>query len=151
MYNYRGFPRKLMINIGVVDLNNMENIKNEMLSKKVWAVVGVTPNKEKFGYKIYKKLKQSGYTVYPINPKYDEVEGDEIYSRVQDLPEKPQCINIVVNPRVANRTLEDIKEQSIDYVWFQPGTFDDDVIKKAQEYHMEIVYHDCVLVALRKG
>ncbi len=40
--------------------------KKEMLEKKVWAVVGATNNKEKFGYTIWNKLQDNGYEVYPI-------------------------------------------------------------------------------------
>jgi predicted CoA-binding protein len=29
---------------------------------------------EKFGNRIYKKLSSRGYTVYPINPKYESIE-----------------------------------------------------------------------------
>ena len=38
----------------------------EALKRKVWAVVGATDNKEKFGYKIYKNLKLEGY-IYAMN------------------------------------------------------------------------------------
>ena len=40
----------------------------EALTKKVWAVLGATGRKEKFGYKIYACLRDHGYTVYPVNP-----------------------------------------------------------------------------------
>ncbi len=127
----------------VIELN-----KQEMLEKKVWAVIGVTPDPEKFGYKIFKKLKEKGYKVYGINPKYNEVEGETIYASVKDLPEKPDCVDMVVNHKLSLPMLDEIKAAGIEYVWFQPGTFDEEVIDKAESYGMKIVYYDCVLVAL---
>lgn len=127
---------------------NMEQLKKKMLNEKIWAVVGVTPNKEKFGYKIYKKLKDRGYEVYAINPKYDEVEGDKCYSNIGELPKLPDCISIVVPPIVTNQTLEDIAKTDIKNVWLQPGTFNDETIEIAKDKGLDIVYHDCVLVAL---
>ncbi|SNS35978.1 hypothetical protein SAMN05446037_1008142 [Anaerovirgula multivorans] len=126
----------------------IEKNKKEMLQKKVWAVVGATPDTEKFGYKIYKKLKAHGYTVYAVNPKYEKIEGDKVYKDLKDLPEKPECIDMVVGPKISKMILNEIKELEIPYVWFQPGTFDEETIDKAEGYNLNIVYYDCVLVAL---
>lgn len=129
-------------------MDRIEENKKEMLQKKIWAVVGATPDKEKFGYKIFKKLKEHGYTVYAVNPKYDDIGGDKVYKNLQALPETPECINMVVGPKVSKIILDEIKELEIPYVWFQPGTFDEETIEKAESYNLNIVYYDCVLVAL---
>ncbi|SDK59299.1 CoA-binding protein [Natronincola ferrireducens] len=129
-------------------MDTIEKNKKEMLHRKVWAVVGATPDTEKFGYKIYKKLKAHGYTVYGINPKYEEIEGDKIYQSLKDLPQNLECVNMVVGPKVSKLILDEIKDLGIDYVWFQPGTFDEETIDKAEDFNLNIVYYDCVLVAL---
>lgn len=121
--------------------------KKDMLDKKVWAVLGVSPNKGKFGYKIYKKLKDNNYKVYPINPKYDEIEGDKCYKSIEDLPETPDVLDFVVPPQVSLNALDEVKEKGIKNVWFQPGTSDKNVIEKAKKNDFNIV-EDCVLVAL---
>lgn len=46
----------------------MVNLKEKMLQKKVWAVAGVTERKDRYGYKIWKKLKEHDYETYGINP-----------------------------------------------------------------------------------
>ncbi|MTI54072.1 CoA-binding protein [Geosporobacter ferrireducens] len=127
---------------------DMELLKKEMLEKKIWAVIGATPNVEKFGYKIFKKLKSKGYEVYAVNPNYDTVEGDKCYSDLASLPVKPECVNMVVPPAVSKKFLAEIEKEGIQYVWFQPGTFDEDTIDQAESKGLKIVYYDCVLVAL---
>lgn len=129
-------------------MTSIEENKMLMLSKKVWAVIGATPDPNKFGYKIYQKLKNHGYQVYGINPKYESIGGDSLYNKLSDLPVKPDCVDMVVNPTLSMAALEDIQRAGIEYVWFQPGTFDDEVIQKAQSLGLKLVYHDCVLVAL---
>lgn len=126
----------------------IEKNKKEMLKKKIWAVVGATPNKEKFGYKIWKKLKNNNYEVYPINPKYDEIEGEKCFSSFNDLPVKPEVIDLVVPPSISIKVIDTAKELGIEYLWFQPGTADEKVIDKAEELGFKIVFYDCVLVAL---
>jgi hypothetical protein len=41
-------------------------------------------------------------------------------------------------------------ELGIQYLWFQPGTFDDEVIKYTEDKGLIPVYHHCVLVELGK-
>jgi len=127
---------------------DMEQLKKEMLEKKVWAVVGATPNKEKFGYKIYNKLKSRGYEVYAINPNYDQIDGDQCYSSIKALPKVPDCVNMVVPPQVTKKTIEEIVQKGINDIWLQPGSFDEETIDMAEEKGLRTVYYDCVLVAL---
>ena len=126
----------------------MKDIKNEMLNLKKWAVIGFTDDKNRYGYKIFKKLKDKGYIVYGVNPKFDEIDGIKVYNSIKDVPEKVDCISMVVNPKIASKALDEIAELGIKYVWFQPGTFDDDVINKAKNLNLEIIYYECVYVDL---
>ncbi len=122
--------------------------KEEMLKRKRWVVVGATPNEEKFGYKIYKTLKQHEYEVWGINPKYKELEGETIYPSLDSLPEKPECISVVVPPPVSIKLVEEAAENGIEYIWFQPGTYDNEVLQKARQLNLKTVYNECVLVTL---
>ena len=51
----------------------------DALAEKVWAVIGATHKTDKFGYKIYKCLKEHGYEVYPVNPNVTSIDGDTCY------------------------------------------------------------------------
>ena len=92
------------------------------------AVVGATVNKEKFGYKVYKAVKGLGFTVYPVNPKYEEIDGDKCYSSLKDLPEKPDVVITVVPPRVTEKIVRQCKELGIKRVWMQPGSESEEAI-----------------------
>lgn len=129
-------------------MDNIEKIKEEMLNKQVWAVVGATPQESKFGYKIFKKLRDRGYEVYGINPKYEEIDGEKLYKSISELPVKPDCVDMVVSPKIGKPMVEEIANAGIEYVWFQPGTFDEEVIDLAEAKNLKYVYYDCVLVAL---
>lgn len=119
-----------------------------MLAKKVWAVVGASENPEKFGYKIYNKLKSKGYTVYPVNPNYDTINGDKCYKDLSSLPEKPDVIDMVVAPKHGKKVIEEAAELGIRDIWLQPGTYDDELMKLIEEKGLNAV-QACVLVALR--
>ena len=47
---------------------NQELIKEFLDKRNIFAVVGVSKDKKKFGNKVYFDLKHAGYIVYPVNP-----------------------------------------------------------------------------------
>ena len=120
----------------------------QMLEMKKWAVVGATIDETKYGYKIYKKLKNHGYDVYPISPKYYEIDVDKAYKNLEDLPEKPDVVNFVVNPQIGLSIVEQCSNLGIKNIWLQPGTVSDDLLSLAEEKDINAI-QACVLVALR--
>jgi predicted CoA-binding protein len=119
----------------------------EMLNMKKWAVVGATQNCEAFGYKIFKALQNHGYTVYPVSPKYDEIDGVKAYKSLKDVPEKVDVVDFVVNPKVGMSVLDEIIELGIENIFLQPGTRGPEIIKKAEENKVNVA-QSCVLVEL---
>ena len=119
-----------------------------MLELKKWAVIGANQNPEKFGNMIYNKLKRKGYTVYPVNPVYKDIDGDPCYASLADLPEIPEVLNMVVSPKRTKLFLQEAHKLGIKNIWLQPGTFDDEVLAMLKEFDMNAV-QACVLVATR--
>lgn len=123
-------------------------LEETMLEKRIWAVVGANQNPEKYGNMIYKKLKVKGYEVYAVNPLYDTVEGDRCYKDLASLPRLPEVVNMVVSPKRARAVIEEAAKLGIRCIWFQPGTYDDEVLELTRKIGLEAV-QACVLVATR--
>jgi predicted CoA-binding protein len=123
-------------------------LEERMLGKKVWAVVGANDDPEKFGYKIYRKLLSRGYEVYPVNPKYESIEGNKCYMDLSSLPQKPEVIDMVVSPKRGRPIIEEAARLGVEYIWFQPGTYDDELLEYTRSLGLKYV-PACVLVALR--
>ena len=111
----------------------------QALDQKVWAVIGATHKTEKFGYKIYKRLKDHGYEVYPVNPNIAEIDGDTCYSSLSALPVVPEAAGLAA--------LDECKELGISVVWLQPGADKPSVVEKAHALNLHVI-QDCVLVQL---
>lgn len=119
-----------------------------MLNKKTWAVVGVSKDRSKFGYKVYKRLKDAGYTVYAINPKLTELDGDPVYPDLASLPNVPDVVNCVVPPAVTTSIIPQCAKEGIKYVWMQPGADCKEAFSLAKEKDIE-AERACVLAELR--
>lgn len=128
-------------------MNNCKSTQDAMLSKKVWAVIGANNDPDKFGNKIYKKLKSEGYKVYPVNPMYDNVEGDPCYKDISSLPEKPEVLDMVVSPKRGKAFIEEAAALGVKNIWLQPGTCNHEILELIEEKGL-VGLQSCVLVAL---
>lgn len=123
-------------------------MERELLKKKVWAVIGANQNREKYGNKIFRTLKEKGFEVYAVNPMYDSVEGEKCYPNLTELPKLPDVINFVVSPQRALSALDEAAKLGIKYVWFQPDTHDENTDAKIKELGLTAVYA-CILVVTK--
>lgn len=115
-----------------------------------YAVVGATRNKEKFGYKIYKTIKNYDKTVFPVNPRYDSIDGVFCFSSISEIPEKPEVVVAVVPPRATDKLIDECKRLGIEIVWLQPGTYNDATLQKCKDVDIEAVYGACIMLKLKE-
>ena len=123
-------------------------IPEKMMELKRWAVVGVKPDEDQYAYMIFKILKVKGYTVYPVNPRYDKIDEYICYHSVSEIPEEIDVVDMVVNPGIGEKLIDDIYKRHIKYLWLQPGSYDDEFIEKIESKGFTYV-KDCILERLR--
>ncbi|RCW58699.1 CoA-binding protein [Halanaerobium sp. ST460_2HS_T2] len=114
---------------------------------KNWAVVGATTKKNRFGYKIVKKLKENDYNVFPVNPKFEKVAELKCYNDLSAIDAKIDVVDMVINPKHGINVMEEIKKLGIKYVWMQPGTRSQEIRDFAAENNIELV-EDCIYARL---
>ena len=123
----------------------------QFLSAGSFAVAGASTDRSKYGNQVLKALAKHSSTVYPINPKADEVEGLKAYPRIDALPRVPESLSIVTPPAVTRQIVQDAIEAGVRCVWMQPGAEDDEAIEAAKQAGMTVICDgECVLVALQE-
>lgn len=114
------------------------------------AVVGATDTPGKYGGIIYRDLRGRGHRVVAVNPHRRTVAGDPAFPDLGSLAETPGIVNLVVPPRVGRSVVERWSNLGGESVWFQPGAFDDDLVRQAESAGMDVVAGDCIMVAIRR-
>jgi len=107
------------------------------------AVVGVSANLEKYGYKIYKKLKEDGFKVYGVNPSYESAADEQIYPDLESLPERPTLVITVVPRAVTLEVIKKCKELMIPRVWMQPGSESPEAVEFCRKNGIKALYNMC--------
>jgi hypothetical protein len=121
----------------------------EFVNQRVWAVVGVSTNRDKYGYRVFDALRRGGYTVYPVNPRHREIDGVPCYPTVAELPERPGVVDLVVPPAVGLAIVRQCAATGIERVWFQPGAESPESVALARELGLKVVYDACAMVERR--
>ncbi|MFR7591580.1 MAG: CoA-binding protein [Longibaculum sp.] len=110
-----------------------------------FAVVGVSENQEKYGYKIFKRLIERNKQVYGISPIYHEIDGYPIYSSLEDVEQPIDVVVFVVNKKYAYGYVDEMLGLGIHYAWMQPGTYDDELLEHMKSVGITPILA-CVLV-----
>ncbi len=130
-------------------MTQMNKRVQDAIQSPVWAVVGASNDREKYGSIIYRDLRGAGFKVYPVNPSVSQVEGDVAYARLQDLPEQVDVADVVVPAPVGHRVADDAAAAGVRYFWLQPGAESPDLIDYAESLGLEVIHNACVMVARR--
>ena len=86
---------------------------DRMLNPRSIAVVGATPRMQYGGRFLAAAMgsMERGVNVYPVNPRYEEVQGLQCYPSVSALPEAPDVVGIVVPYHAVLDTLRESHEK----------------------------------------
>jgi len=87
---------------------------HRMLNPASIAVVGATPRLQ-YGGRFLRAALQAGdrVRIYPVNPRYDEIMGLKSYPSLQDVPDTPDVVGIVVPYHQVMPTLEECARKQV--------------------------------------
>ncbi|HJZ75433.1 MAG TPA: CoA-binding protein [Vicinamibacterales bacterium] len=114
---------------------------------KVVAVIGASSNRSKFGNRALRAFREQGYTVVPINPNEQEVEGLKTYASVLDVPGTIDMASFYVPPDIGERVIAEVARKGIGEVWLNPGAESDELIARARALQIQPIVA-CSIVAI---
>lgn len=127
----------------------MENLIKEFIDHRVWAVVGASTDPDKYGHKIFHDLRQAGYTVYGVNARGGTIEGQQLYHTLDELPEKPAVVDMVVPSKITEQIVKECARLGLTRVWMQPGSESAEAIAFCEAQGIQVVHHACAMVRHR--
>ena len=91
-------------------------VKDFLAQKKV-AVVGVSDKRDSGCNLGYRKFKAAGYAVSAVNPHQTTFDGDPCYPDLKSIPDKPDAVFILANPKVTEQVVQQCVDLGIKHVW----------------------------------
>lgn len=128
----------------------MNNAREILETKSSYALLGATQDILKYGSELLFTLLNAGYTVYPINPKYQRIENLTCYPDLHALPEKPEVVLMVLAPQTTEKLLDQVIAYDPEVIWMPPGSWSEAAIKTCEAAGKQVLYNVCPIGTLRK-
>lgn len=125
-------------------------MKTILEDAKVIAVIGHSDKSFRASYQIAQYLRDVGYTVYPVNPTIEQVNGEKSYASLADFPEPVDIVNVFRRSVFLPGVIDDAVAANAKHVWTQLDVFDKEAGKKAVEAGLGVVMDRCIKVEHRR-
>jgi len=93
-----------------------------MTRGKTIAIVGASADRAKYGDRAVRAFIQGGWTVYPVNPSVEEVEGLQSYVSVADVPRPIDRISMYAPPNIGRKMVAVVAEKSPKEFYLNSGS-----------------------------
>ena len=136
-------------------MSKIDTLVQDFLAQKKIAVVGVSDKRETGCNLGYRKFKAAGYTVYAVNPRLTNFEGAPCYPDLKSIPETPDAVFILANPKVTEQIVQQCVDLGVKRVWMhcmmgtKPGlganatSVSQDAVQKCRENGITVIPGSC--------
>ena len=121
------------------------------MTGKTVAVIGASADRTKFGNKAVRAFRDAGWTVFPVHPTLEKVEGLAAYRDLDAVPVASlEQVSFYVPPHIGVELLEQVKRKSTREVWLNPGSESPEMLARALELGLDVT-EDCSILAVGRN
>ena len=105
------------------------------------AIVGASADRERFSNKAVRAFVEEGYTVFPVHPKEEMIEGLKAYKSVKDVPGKVDFVSVYLNPEISLKIglAKQLKEKGIKAAILNPGAGSEELVKSLEKEGIKVL------------
>lgn len=133
----------------------MKKIIQSFLDSDKIAVAGASPNKDNFGRMLMIELGKLGKELFPVNPKYDQIEGKPTFPTIKDLPAQIESLILAVPPAITEEIVDQCIGSGVKRVWMVrgmgKGAYSEKAHATCSENNIEVVYGFCPMMFYGEG
>ncbi len=119
-------------------------------TERTVAIVGASAKPERYAYQALVRYRAAGWTVWPVHPSAQPIEGLTTYAGLDALPGRPAIICMYLNPTAGLAMLDAIVAAKPTLLWLNPGADGEPLASAARARGLSVV-EACTLVALAYG
>ena len=125
-------------------------IETILRNARTIAVVGASPKPGRDSGTIASFLGAKGYTVFPVNPVYQEVLGMKCYPELASIGSPMDIVDVFRNPDDLMPIIDEAIATGAKTVWLQLGVVNEEAAKKAEQAGIQVIMDRCIAVDYRR-
>jgi predicted CoA-binding protein len=124
-----------------------EEIQSLLSGARTVAVVGLSDRPYRTSHAIARALQGFGFRIFPVNPNLEgPVLGETPYSRVQEIPEGVDIVDVFRRGETVYPVAEDAVAAGAKVLWMQSGVVNEPAAAYAREHGLTVVMDRCIKV-----
>lgn len=129
----------------------LKDLTADFLAQKRIAIAGVSRTDRNVPANIiYRKLRDSGYEVFALNPHAAVVENDPCYPNLKALPRGVEAMVIATTPETATKLVHECAEAGVSRVWlhrsFGPGSVSREAEEFCRDHQIAVIAGGCPMM-----
>lgn len=120
-------------------------VKQLLQNSNAIAVIGVTSDTNKYGYRIFRRLLDLKYHTYGVSNTYTLIDEQTIYPNLLSIKKQIDLVVFVINPKYGKAYVDQCQKLNIQHIWLQPGTYNDELLAYITSKNIQY-YINCILV-----
>ncbi len=122
----------------------------QFLRGKCFAVAGVSRHAGGAANSVFRKLRNVGYNVFPVNPNAEEVEGVRCFPNIASVPGDLDGAVIATHPDVSASIVRQCGAQGVTRVWFHrsfgSGSVSQEAVGECRRVGVDCIVGGCPLM-----
>lgn len=131
-------------------MGTIDALVRDFLAQRHIAVAGVSRDPRQPANAIFRKLRDSGHQVVPINPATAQIEGVACYPDLRSVPIPIDAIVIATRPEAALDLVRQCASLGVTRVWmhrsFGSGSLSDAAVLECRERGMSVIAGACPMM-----
>src|SRR5438034_10742980 len=127
-------------------VDDIPGLRRILKTNRVIAVVGLSGDWFRPSYFAAKCMIEHGYTVIPVNPRYDSILGQKCYKSLREIPVKVDIVDCFRKTEEIMPIAEDAIAIGAKVLWQQLGVTNAEAARKAEAAGLDAVMDRCVKI-----
>lgn len=127
-------------------MSELERIRRILGAHRSVAVVGLSANEMRPSYFAAKYLKDHGYTIVPVNPRYETILGERCYPDLRSIPFAVEVVDLFQRSEHVAPFVDDAIAIGARVLWMQLGVVNEAAAARARAAGLEVVMDRCMKI-----
>jgi predicted CoA-binding protein len=127
-------------------VDDIAGLRRILRNSRTLAVVGLSAQWHRPSYFAAKYMRDHGYRIFPVNPRYDEVLGQRCYPDLRSVPEPIDIVDCFRKAEEIPAIADAAVAVGAKVLWMQLGIVNDEAAQRASAAGLDVVMNRCVKI-----
>lgn len=127
-------------------MNDIDTFRRVLRDTRTIAVVGLSASEFRPSFQVARFMKENGYHIIPVNPKYREVLGETCYPGLAAIPEPVDLVDVFRQPADIPAIAREAVAIGAKTLWLQRGLISDEARQIAQAAGLTVIMDRCLKI-----